>query len=740
MSSEKINVALLGAGYISSWHAAALRRTPGVELTAVCDLSGEAALGLASAFGVKNVHTSLDEMLATGVVDCVHVLTPPHTHGEATRQILEAGCSAFVEKPFALSADECRALEKLAKAKSVSLGVNHNFLMLPSYDRLKRDIAAGVIGPIDTLEANWQFPLTPLRSGPFNLWMLREPQNLLFELGPHLFAFVADLFDDLENISVDLRHPIMLPGGVRHYQTWRISGEASGAAVTLNLSLVEGHDNRSVRLRGLGGLATYDFAQDTYRLERAGMQDIVIGPFATQLSQAGQALRDGVANAARQVSSLNELSPYGLSIAKAVGSFYGSMQKGEAVDRRLSPALAATATALIERTLDQARPVLDAPVSAPAVASAKPANGKTALVIGGTGFIGRALVTALADEGYNVRVFSRGRGGGLEREDGRVSVVTGSLKSDEDLTQAMDGADVVFHLAKATESTWEGYLENDVRVTRRIGEACLAAGVSRLVYTGTIDSYDASQADRPITEETPFDHDLTRRNLYARSKAACEDVLKELERARGLPLTIARPGIVIGKGGPLQHWGIAMWRGATACKLWGDGRNVMPFVLVEDVADGLVLTATAPDEAALGKSFNLIGDPMLSALDYFDEIGKANGVQMRARPTPIWTYFTIDLAKYWAKRLLAKRKGLTKPSYRDWKSRTQASPFKNDVAKSVLGWRPEPDRARFIERGVVQANLFGIAPEDAEVAAQENEDTDAPAAEKDISVSYKESA
>ena len=153
-----------------------------------------------------------------------------------------------------------------------------------------------------------------------------------------------------------------------------------------------------------------------------------------------------------------------------------------------------------------------------------------------------------------------------------------------------------------------------------------------------------------------------------------------------------------------------------------------------------VLTATAPDDAVLGKSFNLIGDPMLSARDYFDEIGKANGVQMRARPTPIWTYFIVDLAKYWAKRLLAKRKGLTKPSYRDWKSRTQVSPFKNDTTKSALGWRPEPDRTRFIERGVVQANLFGIAPETIETAAHKDEEKDTSAAETEASVSYKESA
>lgn len=720
MSSTPIKVGLLGAGYIAKWHANALRRVNGVDVTAICDVSSDAAGQLADEFGVKDRFTSLDEMLSSNHVDCIHVLTPPQFHADVTKQILEAGCAAFVEKPFTLSADQSRSLEALARQKEIALGINHNFLMLPSYDRLKRDLISGAIGAIDSFEANWQFPLAPLRSGPFGLWMLRQPENILFEIGPHLFAFVADIFGDLDHVDVSLRHLIEIPGGIQHYQTWQISGEAGGTAITINLSLIEGHDNRSVRLRGLGGLATYDFSQDTYCLERAGFQDIIVGPVAAQLSLAGQALRSGTINAARQLFSLNELSPYGLSITRAVDSFYSSIKGGKPVDRRLSPSLATNATALIEKALAKARPQLQTTTSATTAVSSKPENQKTALVIGGTGFIGRALVTALADEGYAVRVFSRGSGSGLLREDGRVSVVTGSLKSDDCLISAMDGVDTVFHLAKATESTWQGYLDNDVAVTRRIGEACLKSGVARLVYTGTIDSYDASRPDRPITEQTPFDHDLERRNLYARSKAACERVLEELASTKGLALTIVRPGIVIGKGGPLQHWGIAMWRGATACKLWGHGRNKMPFVLVEDVADGLVLAAQADDKIAKGQSFNLIGDPMLSARDYFAEIGLANDVSMRARPTPIWTYFITDVVKYWAKRILAKRKGLTKPSFRDWLSRAQLSPFQNETSKKMLGWQPEADRTRFIQRGIVDAALFGIAPKSMPPSAGDN--------------------
>lgn len=706
MTKKSFNVGLLGAGYISSWHGDALSRVDGAALTSVCDLSEAATNKLANAFGVSKKYNSLEAMLGDDTLDCVHVLTPPHAHFEPTKKILEAGKHAFVEKPLVLSSDEAQELSTIAEANGVRLGINHNFLMLPGYERLKSDLQSGVIGRADSFSAHWRFPLAPMRSGPFGLWMLREPTNIMFELGAHLFAFAAELFDDFNVENVGLRYPVEIPGGITHFQGWRVTGVAGETAVTLDFSLIEGHDDRSVEVRGLGGLARFNFAEDAYLLQKAAMQEIVIGPFASQAGSGLQHLKTAMRNAVRQVTSLNMLAPYGLSITRACESFYNSLQEGNPVDRRLSPQLAISAIQSIEQTIELAKPKL-APKKtfAPVGDAPKP----TMLVIGGTGFIGRRLTHALADNGYAVRVLSRGSGGGFDREDGRVSVFTGSLKSDDDLLAAMDGIDGVFHLARAEENSWDGYVENDVNVTRRIGEACIKADVKRLVYTGTIDSYDASQSDRPITEQTPFDHDLTERNLYARSKAACEAALTELATQQGLPLVLARPGIVIGEYGPLQHWGIAMWRGATACKLWGDGRNQLPFVDVDDTADGLVKTMTT--DGIEGQSFNLIGDPMLSSLDYFAEIEKTYGVKMRAKPTPIWTYYVIDVAKYWAKRLLADRKGLTKPTFRDWKSRAQLSPYDNSAAKEKLSWQPISDRTEFVRRAIAGANLFGTSTE-----------------------------
>ncbi|MGE0408447.1 MAG: NAD-dependent epimerase/dehydratase family protein [Amphiplicatus sp.] len=694
MMGAPLKAGLLGAGYIAGWHADALARVKGARLVGVCDLSRPAAEGFAAARGLK-VFSSLDDML--GEVDVVHVLTPPPAHVDPARRILEAGKHAFVEKPLALTSEEVRALGALAQEKKRALGVNHNFLMLPGYERLRADRARGRIGPIDSFAAYWRFPLAPLRAGPYGLWMLRAPQNVLFEIGPHLFAFLADLFEDFEIGEARLRYPITLPGGIEHFQGWRLTGAAGGtAAAMIDLSLIEGHDQRLIELRGVGASARFDFANDAYVLEKTRMEDIVFAPLAAQLSLAGAALKTGLVNAAKQAASLNALAPYGLGIVRACQSFYKSVEQGGGVDRRLGPELAARALAMIEKAAAKAAPKLSAPLK---VIEPAEKTKPTMLVIGGSGFIGRALVDRLIEAGFGVRVFSRGHAPGFER----AEVFTGDLKSEADLLEAMRGIDGVFHLARANEKSWRGYLDNDVAVTRRIGECALKAGVRRLVYTGTIDCYDAAQANRPITEETPFDRDLEERNLYARSKAACEAALKSVG---GLALVIARPGIVIGKGGPLQHWGVAMWRGATACQLWGDGRNIFPFVSAADCADGLVRAMTVP--GIEGRAFNLIGEPLLSARDYLDEVGRANGVAIRARATPLWRYYAVDVVKYWAKRLLARKRGLARPSYRDWKSRAQLSPYRNETAKAALGWAPEKDRARFIETAIVDADLFGL--------------------------------
>jgi nucleoside-diphosphate-sugar epimerase len=97
----------------------------------------------------------------------------------------------------------------------------------------------------------------------------------------------------------------------------------------------------------------------------------------------------------------------------------------------------------------------------------------------------------------------------------------------------MEGVECVFHLARANVKSWADYQELEIEATRRVAECALEAGVKRLVYTGTIDSYYAGRRAGTITEATPLDPKIERRNLYARAKAASEEILMRMHRSAG---------------------------------------------------------------------------------------------------------------------------------------------------------------------------------------------------------------
>lgn len=689
-----LRIGIIGAGYIASWHADAIRATPGARLVAVCDPALDAAEALAAGYGVT-AYSDLDQMIAAGVCDAVHILTPPNLHRDLAVKCLGAGLHVMVEKPVALSVQEIDDMAEAADAAGRQLGACHNFLGLPSYEKLRALKQAGDLGVVSSAQINWALPLVPLRSGPYGLWMLRETQNLLLELGPHPFSMAVDLFGPLTVEHVSLGQWITLPGGEKRPQSWRVLARAGNVDVTINLSLVETFDDRSVTLRGSSAMARMDFAADTLVVSRDNTADLVLNPLLKELGRAGSHLREGARNAVRQAASLNQKSPYGLSFRNTVAAFYAGIQSG-APDARFAPASAR----LVMQGIAGALAALPALPAVPVRPTGTPRP--RVMVIGGTGFIGRNLTRRLVERGHDVRVLSRGRGGPFPDIADRVETVGVSLRDEDALSGAMAGMDCVYNLAKSTDKSWAAALENDVATTERIGRAALRAGVGRLVHTGTIASYDMSDPARPITEATEFGQ-MESRNIYARSKAEGERRLIAMQ-ADGLSLVIARPGIVLGDGGPLQHWGIGRWHGAGAVRLWGSGRNILPFVLADDVSDGLILMMT--EDRALGQSFNLIGEPMFSGRDYFDAIHRRAGARLRVAGSNLTALWAVDALKQGLKRHVLRKKGAAPASRADWKSRGHLSPFDNAKPKELLGWAPESDRDAFWRRAIDEAHLF----------------------------------
>lgn len=701
MINKKWKVGLLGAGYISEAHAKALKANDNVELCAICDLSIARAEKAAKTFAIPLVFSSLQALLESDV-EVVHVLLPPDAHYATARQILESGRHVFLEKPMGVNAGECQHLVELADSKQVKLGVNHNFLFLRAYEQMRIQARDGTLGRLDQVTINWLSPLSFIKFGPFDNWMLREPKNLFLELGPHLVAFMLDLIGSIDYVSSDVFKPIDLPGGTRTYRRWHVHGRSIECGIDLNLSVLPGFSERSISVRGHAAAAKCDFERDIYCVDEPSGAGVHFDNLLTTESHAFQYAKSGIGNFIRAVTGKLKKQPsadaYFESIERSVATFYIGLD-GE-LDPRLDGLFGLKVIKTCERIINQAH--FETPVASDQPWTVLPALQKpTVLVIGGTGFIGKYLVQALVKKGLGVRVVTRSKNAGQIALAGLpVELAQGNPADASFLDSALEGIDVVYHLAKTDGKNWQDYYTQDVLVTKNIAESALAHGVKRFVYTGTIDSYYSADANEVITGDTPLDPNIESRNLYARSKAACEALLTELHKNQSLPLVIFRPGIVIGKGCPPAHWGVGMFESETRVQLWGDGKNILPLVLVEDVAEALAMALDAP--AIEGQTFLLTDQPMLSAQDYVDIVSKELGTKLRAEPTPIWKLYLSDTIKEFAKSAIKHPNSRTS-SYRDWDSRSHRARYDSSKTMTVLGWKPVGDREVMIQRGIIDA-------------------------------------
>ena len=125
---------------------------------------------------------------------------------------------------------------------------------------------------------------------------------------------------------------------------------------------------------------------------------------------------------------------------------------------------------------------------------------------------------------------------------------------------------------------------------------------------------------------------------------------------------------------------------------------MLPLVLVDDVANGLVLAMET--EGIEGRSYNLIDKPMLSARDYVAAVERLAAIRITTQGTPIWKFFLDDFSKWPVKWLVGHPDGGRIPSYFDWESRTQKAYFDCSRTRAELGWSPISDPEKMVTLGI----------------------------------------
>ena len=258
------------------------------------------------------------------------------------------------------------------------------------------------------------------------------------------------------------------------------------------------------------------------------------------------------------------------------------------------------------------------------------------LVIGGTLFIGRALVDRLLERGDEVVIMHRGSGtpygnrvGEIRCDRNDVDAVRAALSGRRfevvyDNVYDWQRGTTAAQVTAAAEAAADGLDPNPH--SPRVG----GPGLRRYVFTSSVAVYPPG---REYGEYAPLVASDSP-NVYGAQKADSERALFELQRRNGVPVVTLRPAFIYGPHNPFDREAF-FWDRLLANRpvvVPDDGMRTMQWVHVGDVARAAILAAT--DDKAVGHAYNLASYPAITQIDFVRLLAAIAGRPANVVPVP----------------------------------------------------------------------------------------------------------
>jgi nucleoside-diphosphate-sugar epimerase len=303
-----------------------------------------------------------------------------------------------------------------------------------------------------------------------------------------------------------------------------------------------------------------------------------------------------------------------------------------------------------------------------------------ALVTGGTGFIGRRLVSQLARRGDTVRCLVRPTSRLDPLRPFAPEFITGDLGDAASLRAAVEGVDRVFHLAGVVQAAAESVFEEvNTQGTRNLVEACLgrAPAIRRFVFVSSIAAAGPNATEERATEE----EDPHPVSAYGRSKLAAERAV--LAAGTRLPATVIRPPNVLGPGSKEMGAAVTLLRRGLAPKL-GNGRPQTSLIDVDDLSAAMILAAESPRSE--GQIYYVTDGEAYAWREIIEAVAAGIGGKRIVIRIPFAVQLTAALFEETAARLSRRLPRLTREIVRA--ARDQYWIYDGSKIERDLGFRP----------------------------------------------------
>jgi len=315
------------------------------------------------------------------------------------------------------------------------------------------------------------------------------------------------------------------------------------------------------------------------------------------------------------------------------------------------------------------------------------------LVTGAAGFVGSRVVATLLRLGFEwVRCgVRRSSDLGLlkaaipQEHANRCEIVEANLVSRDECRQLAANAEIVYHLVAGRGKSFPGCFQGSVITTRNLLDALVEhQRIKRFVNVSSFAVYSRSESKRGERwdEDCPLEDNLEERHdAYVYGKLKQDELVQRYQECFGVPVTIVRPGIVVGPGKKAIPGFVGIDTFGFFMHLGGGGR--LPLTYVDNCAEAIVLAGLA--KGVEGEAFNVVDDELPTSRaflrEYKRQVRRFTSVPI---PYPV-TYGLCALWEWYAKR----SNGQLPPVFnrRECAFAWRGYSYSNQKLKARLGWR-----------------------------------------------------
>ena len=271
-------VAVIGTGFISvDKHLPAWRRLrPSARVVALCDLDRDSAERAARRFDVPSAYDDVRDMLEREKPDFVDICTPPRTHADIAAMALEAGAHVLIEKPMAMSVEECDRIIEAETESGKRVGVVHSELFYPPLVEARKRVQRGDIGEFKGMRILRSVSVDYMTANADH-WANRLPGGVIGETGPHLVYHTLAFINPIRHVWVHARK-LMPQYPWSPFDDYRIELIGEHATSSIVFSCTNHHWAAPIDIWGSDGLLRVDLQGKTLvRSDRPDLSPKTIG-------------------------------------------------------------------------------------------------------------------------------------------------------------------------------------------------------------------------------------------------------------------------------------------------------------------------------------------------------------------------------------------------------------------------------------------------------------------------------